>query len=1116
MRRNAVRTRAPRRARSFRAIAALTGACLALPAAAIATDPAAIAPPPVQTRPAAGFDGKSFSGIRFTTDAQRGGLLLGSRSASAWRDGQAQRALLTGDVKITISGRQFTADRAVVWIETTPAAAWADARDEAGSGDVAPDAPRSQVAVFAENIRDPASAPDRAVRADRLLLTAVVVGPVSLRTDLMSRARPDDPFLTQAEERLARYLRDTVSPPVAEAEKPIRSRPPPWTIPGTTRDATRRTAAAPTLRDPVLSIDGQTTAPISPRATGEPGRSPVMTPDAQAPGVSREQADTRANVAPQDPDLGPAVITAPEPPSSGTVSFFAPTREFISGVGEGESAVALSDGVAVQYLEASTGRTLQLTAESAVVFLARSGLKELADAGRGLSTDDVRGVYLEGNVVMSDGRYSIRSPRVFADVRTQRAIFLDAVFWAYDQGRGSALYVRADAIRIETENQFAANNVRVSNSAFFEPALALGATSVTITRTPAQPRDQFFVDAKGGSLLVGGSPALPLGQYRGDVSDSLALQSLDIGSRDGRTLVRTRWDAFNLLGLERVEGLTVDLLADGYFGRGPAFGADATWDAPDLRGSLLGYYFRDNGTDRLSTGARIPRDNDNRGMILFENLVRLDERWDLFTEASYVSDPAFVDALFRSLAKERREFTSSVYLRRRDEASVLSLEARGSFNDFTPNEYLLQSQGHQVSRLPEGTYTRVADPLFGGALYWTQETSASRVALRFNQPPVRDFGFNTPTLAQEAFGINPNQSLADRLAALGLTQENALRFDTRHTLSAPLKLGEFNLTPFGVGRFTAYDRDFDAFAGRDEDAHRLYGGGGARFATALERIDNSVESRLFDLRRMRHVIEPSATVFFAESTRDARTLPVFDRNVELLAEGPVARGGLTNTWQTYRGKPGDEHIVDWLTLRTDYVHGFRRSQFTSPIGRWIENRPEISNLGRFFETEGAMQLTDALALSTRNVYDVDSARLSYISGGAIIDHGEGFSTFADVRHIEARNTLKTDFGVRYALSRQYAFIATTTVDFEASRFESFLLQVERRFEQFSVGFTFARDAISDTTSFGFAFRPVGLNEKSRTRLLTPFGSSDVERLGEYPIGTQDLKPFRTTGTTWGR
>ncbi len=98
-------------------------------------------------------------------------------------------------------------------------------------------------------------------------------------------------------------------------------------------------------------------------------------------------------------------------------------------------------------------------------------------------------------------------------------------------------------------------------------------------------------------------------------------------------------------------------------------------------------------------------------MVLLDNSWRLDDEWSVFLEGSYISDEAFVDAFFEDLAETRREFTNSIYFRRLKANSLLSLEARGTFNDFISNEYLFQSQGYAVERLPEFRYERIGQQL---------------------------------------------------------------------------------------------------------------------------------------------------------------------------------------------------------------------------------------------------------------------------------------------------------------------------------------------------------------------------------------------------------------------
>jgi len=267
-----------------------------------------------------------------------------------------------------------------------------------------------------------------------------------------------------------------------------------------------------------------------------------------------------------------------------------------------------------------------------------------------------------------------------------------------------------------------------------------------------------------------------------------------------------------------------------------------------------------------------------------------------------------VDAFFPDEAEERREFTNSLRARWLRENQAFSVEVRGPLNDFTPNDFLLQTRGRQVQRLPEVSHFLIGQPLLGGALSYTAQTRAGLVKFEFTEPEARRFGFETPELAASAFGSLPDQSPADLLRARGFEEDAVGRFDTRHEISAPVKMGPLNAVPFVSGRVTAYSEDFGEFReanGFDEDdSVRFLGSAGVRTHTSIQKIDNDVESELLDLHGLRHIIEPSATLWTAATNVDAVTLPVFDERIESAAEGAAWRLGLRNTWQTKRGGPG--------------------------------------------------------------------------------------------------------------------------------------------------------------------------------------------------------------------
>src|SRR5690606_22908183 len=133
-----------------------------------------------------------------------------------------------------------------------------------------------------------------------------------------------------------------------------------------------------------------------------------------------------------------------------------------------------------------------------------------------------------------------------------------------------------------------------------------------------------------------------------------------------------------------------------------------------------------------------------------------------------------------------------------------------------------------------------------------------------------------------------------------------------------MQWGILDVTPFVSGAFVAYDDDFDEFSREAEDMRAL-GGAGVRIATQFSRTNNELDNRLFDLHRVRHIIEPSLTLWHGESTADSDDYPIYDQDVEGMSKGSAMRLGLRNVWQTQRGGPGRWYSVDVVTLDTDLI-----------------------------------------------------------------------------------------------------------------------------------------------------------------------------------------------------
>src|SRR5690606_36070301 len=130
-----------------------------------------------------------------------------------------------------------------------------------------------------------------------------------------------------------------------------------------------------------------------------------------------------------------------------------------------------------------------------------------------LDAGQVEGVYLEGGVMGGDERWTVRSPRAYLDVARSRALMLDAVFWTTDERTGMPLYVRAQAVRQESDRVFSAEKARLANSPFFEPDFFIGVRDLEVRlegdRSAAAPETQRVrLKARSVTLNALGVPVL--------------------------------------------------------------------------------------------------------------------------------------------------------------------------------------------------------------------------------------------------------------------------------------------------------------------------------------------------------------------------------------------------------------------------------------------------------------------------------------------------------------------------------------------------------------------------------------------------------------------------------
>lgn len=1058
------------------------------------------------------ISGRTFAGQRLPLAAVTGSVEFRARRAWAWSEpgdvpgsGPVTRLLLREDVRVALGSYEFQATGAAVWLEKV-------ATEGTTTGGT------YQVFVYFDGVTTPEADAAFALAADRLPVRAVVTTEsVVLKADRVERARPQDLLIAEGEtelrEQILAMLYPPPPPPPPTPPSPRPTRPGPTEVtesPRRQEDAARDERIA---REEPARREGEDGRPVAmldtPGSPSRPEERGAHEAAEQRIAERTERAPIVGTIAPAEAaaareavqTMAPAERTEPLAGASGVVTFA--TSADISIVrGEEENTIVFPGRIVVQYWDRTTGRTVQISADRGVAFLEPGPLTQLAN----LDADGVRGVYLEGGVmIVGEGptprgrdRFMFRGPSAYYDFRTDRALTLDATFWTYDTALGMPLYVRADAVRQESANQWSAKRAQVANTAFLNPQLSIGTTSITLERRVTPDGEYTYADAKNITGRVGPVPVVWWPRFKGDPS-TIPIREVRLdGSSGSGGAFKTRWDLYSLIGVERPSWLDATLALDYYFERGPAIGGTADWSTSTTKGRVDGYLVAsDTGQDVLKSGRKKDFDGETRGFIEAEHRWQISEAWSVILEGTYISDETFIDGFFENLGETRREFTNSATARRLGTNSLLTIQARGSFTDFLPNEYLLQSQGYSVNKVPEATYTRVGDELFqdrwpGLAMYHS-EFRLSRMSLNFSEPTAADLGYNQNFRSQRAFGTAPGVSMADVLTAAGYTDDAVNRFDTRHEIETVLRAGPVNFEPFLVGRFTAYDDTFEEFSPGNNEDGRWWGAAGVRASTSFQRVNNSVESSLFDLHRMRHIVEPSLTLWTAETNVESANLPVYDSTVEDLADGTAARIGLSQTWQTQRGGPGRWKNTDVFTLDVEYVTFSDDADRKSPIRRFIDFRPEFSQPGEFFSVDSTWQMTEVVALGGNIIYDMETNQPARESVGLITQHTPDVTSYVEMRYINSEDSTFLNFGATARITPKYTASLNVSYDSDEGNVQNVSLTLNREMQAFYLQGTIAYNNITSETNVGLTFFPIGVG-RGRGLQVTPVGMADVRAL----------------------
>jgi hypothetical protein len=873
-----------------------------------------------------------------------------------------------------------------------------------------------------------------------------------------------------------------------------------------------------TLRTgPRLAVTAEVAGPVTITAEERRAADLSQTPQYVEAAALRRQALP----APQSrPTSGPATQPyvnepappRPTPPKVEPVRFVAPGNiDIDTNYTVDNKVTAVITGGVTLVQRMATGDLLELQAERAVVFTTLDSLK---DAGKlnGLKNieEAVSGAYLEGDVrvvytpvpipgVPGPGEHRFRGRRAFYDFTTDRAIFTDVVLHTTEPELQIPITIRAKVVRQLSQGEYKAKGVELSTSTFALPSYSIAADSVYVREVKgegaAEGRTDFNADDPHFKMF--GVPVFWLPGAGGEVARRavpLRGASLVNSSRFG-TGATTEWGLFETLGHPPPQGVDASYRLDYFSDRGPAFGLDANYQGGFVTetskqrwaftGDLESYFVYDRGTDNIGRlPTRLDADPELRGQALFRHQHFFPGDWQVQLRLGYLSDPTFLEQWFRREFWQGEERDVSLYVKRQRDTEAATFLVDVQPNNLVTTADMLQEQ-FEVERLPEFGYHRIGEGMeFGRGQFPTSgvtlisDNTAS--GLRFNRTgaTLREQGF------PEDGSVGPG---IPSLGQTGTPGDVTYRGDFRQELDFPFSLGQFRFLPYLVGRYTAYS---DSPGGGAEN--RFFGAAGARVSTAFWKVDDGVESRLFDLHRMRHVITPELNVFTAGTTVDREHLFLYDEPIDAIHDVSAVSLALRQRWQTERGAPGRRRSTDFFTLNMEASFYSNEPEKTLPPqnfrGLYFASLPEASVPRESFNVDAAWRVSDTTVVLADAQWNLDEHKLATAGAGLIVQRDTRMTYFVSGRRIEDLDSSILGVVGVYELSPKYTITFSQNYDFAISKNVASAIEVRRRFDTFFMSFTYTYSLIDNESGFAVNIYPTwlpfrGLDQTAFTNAL---------------------------------
>lgn len=636
--------------------------------------------------------------------------------------------------------------------------------------------------------------------------------------------------------------------------------------------------------------------------------------------------------------------------------------------------------------------SIDVSADRMVVWTVAEGQPDIRGEGHIQSDNTPLEIYMEGNVVFRQGTRIVHGEAMYYDVNQHTGIVLNAEVltpMANPTVYTGLVRFRAAVLRQVEQDRYVASNADFTTSRMGDPTYDIFARNATYTDKQHPVFDLFgnpVVDPVTGLPRIEHEQritgydnvpyveGIPVGYWpylTTDLSGGFLLQDLEFKTDAvfGNQLY-VKLDAYQLFNIQYPpKGTSWNISLDELGLRGPAAGTNYKWDLDNFfgvpgrnAGSFDAFFIQDHGIDDLGADRLdlVPEARD-RGRLLEQSHTQLWDGWQLSTEIGLISDRNFLEEYFQQEWDARKDESTDFELRKNIDNSSFTVTGAIRTDEFFTD----------TSWLPKLDHYWMGQPLLDDTFTWYEHTS---------------LGY-----AQQGSASMPTDPLdADKWTLLPWETPGELkgsREASRQELDLPVQLGPVKVVPYFLGEVAHWDEDLE-----HQDLNRAYGVAGIRASLPMWAVDPTIQSELFNVNGIAHKVVFTIDANSSQATdgnADLFKLPLYDqlddwsiqhferrfafntfgnpvgdplptgmpgfpmqfdprlyalrRGMDEWVTGPteiagdqtVIRLDADERWQTKRGQPGDQHIIDWITLDTEVeVFPIAKENFGSSLGQF--------------------------------------------------------------------------------------------------------------------------------------------------------------------------------------